>query len=183
MGLLCQKWLLHWSSPGFILLLQTGQCRQQESSYLHYNWIPPFLPFCPCTVHRGLNCPWPSGCCRSTCRGGTSHKYLPSGRNRKSSRYLWIMVPELATRLPAHAFLAASLSKRATPWTSKGLFAVLPTPGLHYPSPLCRLTWAVKHVIGLHVELTILGKCDLALTTILGILISNIVLMVDTRAH
>ena len=39
------------------------------------------------------------------------------------------------------------------------------------------------HVIGLHVELTILGECDVALTTILDILMSNIVLTVDTRAH
>jgi hypothetical protein len=38
-------------------------------------------------------------------------------------------------------------------------------------------------VIGLHVKLTILGEYDVALTTILGILISNIVLTVDTRAH
>jgi hypothetical protein len=54
---------------------------------------------------------------------------------------------------------------------------------LQYPSPLCRLTWAVTHVIGLHVKLTILGECDVASTTILGMLMSNIVLMVDTRAH
>jgi hypothetical protein len=56
-------------------------------------------------------------------------------------------------------------------------------PNLQYPSPLCRLEWAVTHVIGLHVELTILRECDVALTNILGMLISNIVLMVDTRAH
>ncbi len=54
---------------------------------------------------------------------------------------------------------------------------------MQYPSPLCRLKWAVTHVIGLHVKLTILGEYDVASTTILGILISNIVLMVDTRAH
>jgi hypothetical protein len=54
---------------------------------------------------------------------------------------------------------------------------------LQYPSPLCRLTWAVTHVIGLHVKLTILGECDVASTTILGMLMSNIVLTVDTRAH
>jgi hypothetical protein len=54
---------------------------------------------------------------------------------------------------------------------------------LHYPSPLCSLKWAVTHVIGLHVELTILVEYDVASMTILGILISNIVLMVDTRAH
>ncbi len=54
---------------------------------------------------------------------------------------------------------------------------------MQYPSPLCRLKWAVKHVIGLHVKLTILKEFDVALTTILGMLISNIVLRVDTRAH
>ncbi len=54
---------------------------------------------------------------------------------------------------------------------------------MQYPSLLCRLTWAVTHVIGLHVKLTILGECDVALTTILGMLMSNIVLTVDTRAH
>jgi hypothetical protein len=54
---------------------------------------------------------------------------------------------------------------------------------VQYPSLLCRLKWAVTHVIGLHVELTILGEYDVALTTILGILISNIVLAVDTSAH
>jgi hypothetical protein len=54
---------------------------------------------------------------------------------------------------------------------------------LQYSSPLCRLTWAVTHMIGLHVKLTILGECDVALTTILGMLMSNIVLMVDTRTH
>ena len=48
---------------------------------------------------------------------------------------------------------------------------------MQYPSPLCRLKWAVTHVIGLHVKLTILGECDVALTTILDILISNIVLI------
>ncbi len=48
---------------------------------------------------------------------------------------------------------------------------------MQYPSPLCRLIWAVKHVIGLHVKLTTLGECDVALTTILDILISNIVLI------
>ncbi len=51
----------------------------------------------------------------------------------------------------------------------------------HYPSPLCRLKWAVTHVIGLHVELTMLGEYDGALMTI--ILISNIVFVVVTRAH
>ncbi len=54
---------------------------------------------------------------------------------------------------------------------------------MQYPSPLCRFTWVVTHVIGLHVELTILGEYDVASMTILGILISNIVLTVDTRAH
>ncbi len=38
-------------------------------------------------------------------------------------------------------------------------------------------------MIGLHVELTILGEYDVVSTTILGMLISNIVLTVDTRAH
>ncbi len=38
-------------------------------------------------------------------------------------------------------------------------------------------------MIGLHVTLTIIGECDVALTTILGVLMSNIVLTVDTRAH
>ncbi len=51
------------------------------------------------------------------------------------------------------------------------------------PSPLCRLIWAVTHVIGLHVELTILGECDVALMTVLGMLMSNMVLTVDTRVH
>jgi hypothetical protein len=55
--------------------------------------------------------------------------------------------------------------------------------GLQYPSPLCRLKWAFTHVIGLHVKLTILGEYDVASSTIIGMLISNIVLMVDTRAH
>ena len=48
---------------------------------------------------------------------------------------------------------------------------------MQYPSPLCRLIWAVTHVIGLHVELTTLGECDVALTTFLDILISNVVLI------
>ncbi len=38
-------------------------------------------------------------------------------------------------------------------------------------------------MIGLHVKLTILGEDDVASTTFLGMLISNIVLMVDTKAH
>jgi hypothetical protein len=38
-------------------------------------------------------------------------------------------------------------------------------------------------MIGLHVKITILGECDVASTTILGMLISNIVLTVDTMAH
>jgi hypothetical protein len=38
-------------------------------------------------------------------------------------------------------------------------------------------------MIGLHIKLTILGECDVAPMTILGMLISNIVLTVDTRAH
>ncbi len=38
-------------------------------------------------------------------------------------------------------------------------------------------------MIGLHVKLTILGEYYVASTTILGMLISNIVLTVDTRAH
>ncbi len=54
---------------------------------------------------------------------------------------------------------------------------------LHYPSTLCRLKWVVTHVIGLHFKLTILGEYAVASTTILGILISNIVLRLDTRAH
>ncbi len=58
-----------------------------------------------------------------------------------------------------------------------------PTTMLQYPSPMCRLTWAVTHVIGLHVKLTILGECDVALMTILGTLMFNIVLTVDARAH
>ncbi len=33
---------------------------------------------------------------------------------------------------------------------------------LQYPSPLCRLTWAVTHMIGLHIKLTILRECDVA---------------------
>jgi hypothetical protein len=64
-----------------------------------------------------------------------------------------------------------------------GLATLQPVESLQYPSPLCRLTWAVTHVIGLHVKLTILGECDVALMTIFGMLISNIVLTVDTRAH
>jgi hypothetical protein len=48
---------------------------------------------------------------------------------------------------------------------------------------VCRLIWVVTHMIGLHVELTILGECDMALMTTLGMLMSNIVLTVDTRAH
>jgi hypothetical protein len=35
-----------------------------------------------------------------------------------------------------------------------------------YPSSLCRLKWAVTHVISLHVELTILGEYDVASMTI-----------------
>jgi hypothetical protein len=54
---------------------------------------------------------------------------------------------------------------------------------LQYPSPLCRLKWVVAHVIGMHIKLTILGEYDVASTTIVGILISNIVFTVDTRAH
>ncbi len=54
---------------------------------------------------------------------------------------------------------------------------------LQYPSPQCRLTWAVTHVIGMHVKFTMLGECDVASTTILGMLISNIVLTEDTRIH
>jgi hypothetical protein len=38
------------------------------------------------------------------------------------------MAPEHATGLPAHAFLTASLSKRATPLTSKGVFAIATYP-------------------------------------------------------
>jgi hypothetical protein len=63
------------------------------------------------------------------------------------------------------------------------LIVALPLHMLQYPSPLCRLTWVVTHMIGLHIELTLLGECDVASTTILGMLISNIVLRVDTRAH
>jgi hypothetical protein len=54
---------------------------------------------------------------------------------------------------------------------------------MQYPSPLCRLTWAATHVIGLHLELTILGECDVASTNILDILMSNIVFTVDTRTN
>jgi hypothetical protein len=54
---------------------------------------------------------------------------------------------------------------------------------LQYPSPLCRLTWVVTQVIGLHVKLTILREYDVASMTNLGMLISNIVLTVDTSAH
>jgi hypothetical protein len=54
---------------------------------------------------------------------------------------------------------------------------------LQYPSPLCRLQWAVTHAIGLQVKLTILEEYDVALMAIVGILISNIVFMVDIRAH
>jgi hypothetical protein len=45
------------------------------------------------------------------------------------------------------------------------------------------LTWAVTYVIGLHAKLTILGECDVASTTVLGMLVSNKVLTVDTRDH
>jgi hypothetical protein len=38
-------------------------------------------------------------------------------------------------------------------------------------------------MIGLHVKLTILGECDVASMTILGMLMSNILLTVDTGAH
>ncbi len=41
----------------------------------------------------------------------------------------------------------------------------------------------VTHVIGLHIKLTMLRECDVALMTISGMLMSNIVLMVDTRTH
>jgi hypothetical protein len=54
---------------------------------------------------------------------------------------------------------------------------------VQYPSPPCRLAWAVTHVIVLNVKLTILREYDVALMTIVGILISNIGFMVDTRAH
>jgi hypothetical protein len=54
---------------------------------------------------------------------------------------------------------------------------------VQYPSPLCRFKWAVTYVIGLHIEPTILGEYDVALMPIVGILISNIVFTVDTRAH
>jgi hypothetical protein len=54
---------------------------------------------------------------------------------------------------------------------------------VQFPSPLCRLKWTVTDVIGLQVKLTILGEYDVASMTILGMLISNIVLTVDTRAH
>ncbi len=42
------------------------------------------------------------------------------------------------------------------------------------------LKWAVTHVIGLHVELTILREYDVASTTVADILISNKVFTVDT---
>ncbi len=41
----------------------------------------------------------------------------------------------------------------------------------------------VTHVIGLHVELAILGEDDVASATILVVLIAYIVLKVDTRAY
>ncbi len=63
------------------------------------------------------------------------------------------------------------------------MLGATPQAALQYPSPLCRLIWVVTHMIGLHVELTILGECDVASTTISGMLMSNIVLTVDTRAH
>ncbi len=76
------------------------------------------------------------------------------------------------------------LLNQFTPMQIKFAFAAnISKLGLQYPSPLCRLKWTVTHVIGLHVKLTILGEYDVALTTILGMLISNIVLMVDTWAH
>ncbi len=40
---------------------------------------------------------------------------------------------------------------------------------LQYPSPLCRLEWAFTHVIGLHIELTILGEYDVVSMFILGL--------------
>ena len=58
-----------------------------------------------------------------------------------------------------------------------------PKWGVQYPSPPCRLAWAVTHVIVLNVKLTILREYDVALMTIVGILISNIIFTVDTRAH
>jgi hypothetical protein len=70
-----------------------------------------------------------------------------------------------------HLVLTVRMLQHAPPW------------GMQYPSPLFRLKWAVTHVIGLHVKLTILGECDVASTTILGMPISNILLTVDTRAH
>ena len=42
------------------------------------------------------------------------------------------------------------------------------------PSPLCRLKWAVTHVIGLHIELTILGEYDVASKTIVGTLLCSL---------
>jgi hypothetical protein len=59
----------------------------------------------------------------------------------------------------------------------------MPPTTVQYPSPLCRLTWVVTHVIGLHIKLTILGEYDVALMTILGMPISDIVLTVNNRAH
>jgi len=35
LGFSCQEWLLHWSSHGFLPLLQACQCRHQEPSHLH----------------------------------------------------------------------------------------------------------------------------------------------------
>jgi hypothetical protein len=63
---------------------------------------------CPCTVHRRSNCPWPSGCHQSPCRGGASHKYLPGGHNCQPSRYLQNMAPEHTTGfLPMRSLLPA----------------------------------------------------------------------------
>jgi hypothetical protein len=98
---------------------------------------------------------------------GEAHKFSAG-----TIPYLWVCLP----------FFAVGAKKVAkTVLILSGQWICLPLP-LQYPSPLCRLTWAVTHVIGLHIELTILGECDVASTTILGMLMSNIVLTVDTRA-
>jgi hypothetical protein len=115
LGLLCKEWLLHWSSPGVVPLLQTGQLGHQKPNYLQYGQIQPFLPCCPCIVHRGLNHPWPSGCRQSPYMGGASHKYLPGGHHCQPSRHLQILASAHATGMPAHSYPDAWPSKHAAP--------------------------------------------------------------------
>jgi hypothetical protein len=77
------------------------------------------------------NQPWPSGCRRSPCRGGTSHKYLPGGRNCQSLRYLQIMAPVSATSLPAPAHSPLPAHPRVPPHEPPRVSSLLPpTPGL-----------------------------------------------------